>query len=140
MRAWRRSHLPKIQLSTTSYTAERGRTRTPESIKIRLVARRRTSRDLTEQQVGHGQRDDEGVGRAGELGGDLDSQDDQDVAEGDDEAYQTQRNQRADNLEHGLVLETGKTFLFRESAIIPASRLYSLYLNVQEAFNNIGIL
>ena len=93
-----------------------------------------------QQQVGHCQGHDEGVGGTGQLGGDLDSDDHQDVPEGDDETYQTQGNQRANNLEHGLVLETLNTVFSQRSAIIPSSRLYSLYLNVQEAFNNIGIL
>ena len=52
-----------------------------------------------EQEVRHGQADDDGVGRPGELGRDLDSGDDQDVAECDDEADQAQGHQGANNLQ-----------------------------------------
>ena len=52
-----------------------------------------------EQEVRHGQADDDGVGRPGELGRDLDGGDDQDVAERHDEADQAQGHQGANNLQ-----------------------------------------
>ena len=53
-----------------------------------------------QQQVRHCQGHNEGVGGTGQLGGDLDSDDHQDVSEGDHETYEAERHERAYNLRH----------------------------------------
>ena len=54
---------------------------------------------LTEQQICRGEGDDEEVGGSPQFVGDSDSRDDQDVAEGDDQADQAQGDQGTDHLE-----------------------------------------
>ena len=65
------------------------------------------------EEVRHSQADDNGVGRSGELGGDLDGGDDQDVAEGYDEADQAQGDQGAHNLQV-VIQRLNKNFSRRE--------------------------
>ena len=65
------------------------------------------------EKVRHSQADDDGVSRSGELGGDLDGGDDQDVAEGYDEADQAQGDQGAHNLQV-VIQRLNKNFSRRE--------------------------
>ena len=65
-----------------------------------LIHRWQGQHQHSQQKVSQGQGDYEGVGGTRELGGGLDGEDDQDVAEGDDETDETKRDQGTDNLKH----------------------------------------
>ena len=65
-----------------------------------LIHRWQGQHQHSQQEVSQGQGDYEGVGGTRELGGGLDGEDDQDVAEGDDETDETKRHQGTDNLQH----------------------------------------